>query len=179
VDLVNHGEFNRRLQRIASSDRRAGGEYSIIFVDLDLFKQVNDNGGHAAGDAVLQAVAAILKEVSRSGDTAARVGGDEFALLLEDCPHERAFEIAELIRLEIEHLAVPYEGHNYRVHASIGVSYGRAGVHSSDAMLKAADAACYAAKECGRNKVRMNKAGGFFATTSRFDLTHASSSELN
>lgn len=170
VDLVNHGEFNRRLKIIAGSDRRKGGVYSMIFIDLDLFKEVNDSGGHAAGDEVLKAVAAVLKRCARGGDTAARVGGDEFAMLLDGCPKDRARVIAEHVREEIAALRVQHDGKYYSVCASIGIAHGRAGVHSADSMLKAADTACYAAKEEGRNRICVNKASEFFATTGRFEL---------
>lgn len=173
VDLVNQGEFKRRLQRLAADDRRSGREYSIVFIDLDRFKEVNDGGGHAAGDRVLQAVAGVIQRNTRAGDTAARVGGDEFAAILDGCPHDRAAEIAETIRVEIEQLSVTHEGEHYSVRASIGVAYGRTGEHTATSMLQAADAACYAAKEGGRNRVRENKAGGHFSTTDRFELTHA------
>jgi diguanylate cyclase (GGDEF)-like protein len=171
VDLVNHGEFNRRLERLATEERREGSEYSLIFVDLDLFKEVNDRGGHAAGDKILIGIAKILQDRIRSTDTAARVGGDEFALLLNGCPHRRAAEIAEFIRQDIADLKVESDDETYSVHASIGISYGEAGVHSAAAMLKAADAACYTAKKCGRNQVHINKASDLFETTERFDLT--------
>lgn len=173
VNLVNQSEFNRRLQRLASENRRDDGEYSLIFIDLDLFKEVNDTGGHAAGDLILQAVANVIRRNTRGGDTAARVGGDEFAAILEGCPHQRAVEIAEKIRTDIETLQVSYEGREYSVRASIGVSYGIMGKHSASGMLKAADAACYAAKESGRNRVHENAANENVATTDRFQLTQA------
>lgn len=173
VGLVNHGEFNRRLKRLASEQRLEGHEYSLIFLDLDLFKEVNDTGGHAAGDLVLQSVADILKRSLRSDDTAARVGGDEFALLLNSCPHQRALEIAETIRRDIADMHVDYDGGTYAVRASIGVSYGKTGVHSADGMLKAADVACYSAKEKGRDRICSNAASGQFQTTDRFELTQS------
>ncbi len=178
VDLVNHGEFNRRLERIASTDRREGGEYSLIFIDLDLFKEVNDSGGHAAGDMILKGVATGLKRLTRAGDTVARVGGDEFALLLEGCPHKRAMDIAERIRQDISDLRVDLDGLTYSVKASLGVAYGQSGVHSASGMLKAADAACYSAKQDGRNQVCINKANDHFETTDRFELAKVTSSNL-
>jgi len=178
VDLVNHGEFNRRLERIASTDRREGGEYSLIFIDLDLFKEVNDSGGHAAGDMILKGVATSLKHLTRAGDTVARVGGDEFALLLEGCPHKRAMDIAERIRQDISDLRIDLDGLTYSVKASLGVAYGQSGVHSASGMLKAADAACYSAKQDGRNQVCINKANDHFETTDRFELAKVTSSNL-
>jgi diguanylate cyclase (GGDEF)-like protein len=176
LDLVNHGEFNRRLERLAMEERREGSEYCLIFLDLDLFKAVNDKGGHAAGNKILQGVATILKNRIRDKDTAARVGGDEFALLLEHCPHKRAQEIAEAIRSDIAKLKVEHDKAEYSVQASLGVSYAQSGVQSSSAVLKAADAACYAAKQKGRNQVHINKASDLFETTNRFDLTNGSHS---
>jgi len=170
VDLVNHGEFNRRLERLTKDNRREDDEYSLIFIDLDLFKEVNDSGGHAAGDLILKGVADILRARTRSGDTAARVGGDEFALLLDGCPHKRALDIAESVREDIATLIVEYEGLQYSVKASIGVSYGQSGVHNATGMLKAADAACYSAKEDGRNRVCINPASDLFQTTDRFEI---------
>jgi diguanylate cyclase (GGDEF)-like protein len=142
----------------------------MIFIDLDLFKEVNDSGGHAAGDEVLKAVSSILRRCTRAGDTAARVGGDEFAILLEGCTKKRAIVIAEHVREEIAELRVAHEGSFYAVRGSLGVAYGRSGVHSAESMLKAADAACYAAKEGGRDKVCVNKASELFETTDRFEL---------
>jgi diguanylate cyclase (GGDEF)-like protein len=170
VDLANHGEFNRQLHRLAVNNRRDGNHYSLIFIDLDMFKEVNDSGGHAAGDMILKAVATILKERIRSGDTAARVGGDEFALLLDGCGEERALQIAEEIRSDIADLKVEYEGFIYTIQASIGVTYGRTNKHSATSMLKSADVACYMAKEEGRNQVRCNPASDLFQTTDRFKL---------
>jgi len=170
VDLVNHGEFNRRLERLTRDNRRNGNEFSLIFIDLDLFKEVNDSGGHAAGDLILKGIANILKLQTRAGDTVARVGGDEFALLLDGCPQNRAQEIAEAIRENIAALKVAYEGRDYSVKASIGISYGQGGTHSATGMLKAADAACYSAKEDGRNRICINPASDLFQTTDRFEL---------
>ena len=107
---------------------------------------------------------------TRAGDTVARVGGDEFALLLDGCPRSRAQEIAEAIRENIAALRVTYEGHDYSVKASIGISYGQGGTHSATGMLKAADAACYSAKEDGRNRICINPASDLFQTTDRFEL---------
>jgi diguanylate cyclase (GGDEF)-like protein len=179
VDLVNHGEFNRRLERLTRDDRREVGEYSLIFIDLDLFKEVNDNGGHAAGDLILKGVADILRDKTRAGDTAARVGGDEFALLLDGCPHGRALDIAESVRQDIAQLSVESGGMSYSVKASIGVSYGQTGTHSATGMLKAADAACYTAKEEGRNRVCINPASDLFQTTDRFELSQSMSTPVH
>ena len=171
VNLVNHGEFNRRLQKLTTDNRRADDDYSLIFIDLDLFKDVNDTGGHAAGDKVLRGVAEIIRRNTRGADTAARVGGDEFAAILEGCPKNRALQIAEKIRGEIGNMRVEHEGNYYSVKASIGVAYGLVGEHTATSMLKAADAACYAAKEEGRDRVCNNEGSEAFDTSNRFELT--------
>lgn len=174
VDLINHGEFQRRLERLTAEREGPGQEFCLVFIDLDLFKVVNDSGGHGAGDAMLRAVAGILRAHTRSRDTAARIGGDEFALLLEACPAERALEIAEHVRRDVANLRLDYEGRAFSIGASIGLTYGRAGMHSATSVLKAADAACYAAKEGGRNRVRMLPADDMFKTTGRFSLNRLS-----
>ncbi len=171
VDLINHGEFLRRLHRLVENPSPPHRDFSLVFIDLDLFKSVNDSGGHAAGDALLQAVGRILSLHSRSRDTAARVGGDEFALLLENCPPDNALQIAEQVRTDIAALVFEFDGRSYQVGASVGVTYGQTGMHSASAVLKSADAACYAAKESGRNRVRMLPADDMFKTTGRFHLS--------
>ena len=169
--LVNHGEFQKRLERIASDETQPSQDYALIFVDLDLFKQVNDTGGHGAGDALLKDIAALLRSRSRSSDTVARVGGDEFAILLAGCPKPRAIEIGEQLREDIAGHLFNFEGRDYRVAASIGVAYGETGLHKPSGMLKAADAACYEAKESGRNRVHALPASDTFNCTGRFEIT--------
>jgi diguanylate cyclase (GGDEF)-like protein len=139
-------------------------------MDLDRFKAVNDSGGHAAGDALLRVIAGILRKHCRGTDTAARVGGDEFALLLPNCPRQRALDIGEHVRAEIEALTFRHDGREHTVGASVGISWGRAGLQSTSSLLKAADTACYRAKQEGRNRVCMLAANEMFQTTGRFDL---------
>ncbi|MDJ0927084.1 MAG: GGDEF domain-containing protein [Gammaproteobacteria bacterium] len=170
VNLVNHGEFQRRLERLVNKSSAPHVDFSVIFIDLDLFKDVNDTGGHGAGDAMLKEVAEVLCMHTRSRDTAARVGGDEFALLLENCAGEKALQIAEHVRRDIASVRLDYEGKIYTLGASIGVTYGQTGLQSANGVLKAADAACYAAKESGRNRVRMLPADEMFKTTGRFNI---------
>jgi diguanylate cyclase (GGDEF)-like protein len=112
-------------------------------IDLDGFKKVNDSYGHAAGDALLVAVAQRLRDCVRPGDTVARLGGDEFAVLLADTPPEHARALADRIGLT---LAVPVEveGHLLSVGASIGIATGDRA--DADRLLRDADAAMYAAK---------------------------------
>jgi diguanylate cyclase (GGDEF)-like protein len=173
VDLVNHGEFQRRLERLAAGPAQPHAEFSLVFMDLDRFKAVNDGGGHAAGDALLRVIADILRKYCRATDTAARVGGDEFALLLPNCPRQRALDIGEQVRAEIEALTFRHDDRQYTIGASVGISWGRAGLQAASSLLKAADIACYTAKQEGRNRVCMLPANDLFQTTGRFELLSA------
>jgi diguanylate cyclase len=152
--LVNRAEFDRRLTSLLGDRRQTGG--AALFIDLDRFKAVNDSAGHAAGDAVLHAVARALEGSVRQADTVARLGGDEFAVLLPACPLESATHIAEKMRAAIEALTVPWVGCTLSVGASFGVVYLDASLTNAAAVMTAADAACYAAKRGGRNGVRVH-----------------------
>ena len=128
---------------------------AIVMVDLDHFKPINDTAGHAAGDAVLCAVAAAITACVRAGDLVVRLGGDEFALLLERCPAEVALRIAENVRLAITGLALPWQRHTLRVGASLGVAALASDTPDAAAWMDAADTACYCAKAEGRGTVCM------------------------
>ncbi len=171
VDLVNHREFNARLNQVATTSAKLKEPYALLFVDLDLFKQVNDTAGHAAGDETLRRVGRILKSSIRADDTAARLGGDEFAILLPRCPRVRAEQIAGRVLSAIQNLPLEFEGKRFRVDASIGVAYTDAGEHDAAAMLRAADAACYAAKNGGRGRVEVHHADPAAAESGRFELS--------
>ncbi|HET9977672.1 MAG TPA: diguanylate cyclase [Burkholderiaceae bacterium] len=152
--LANRTEFERRLG--AALDDRRGGPTAALFIDLDRFKAVNDNAGHAAGDAVLKAVAATLQAQVRNDDLVARLGGDEFAVLLRSCDRHGAVHVAEKMRAAVAALRVPWAGRELDVGSSIGVVEVDASFMSIEAVLGAADAACYAAKHGGRDCVRVH-----------------------
>ena len=157
--LVNRAEFERRLAA-QCQDRRRREPVSALFIDLDRFKAVNDSAGHAAGDAVLIAVARVLKEQVRHADTVARLGGDEFAVLLINCDRLGAASVAEKMRAAVEALRVPWAGAALNVGASLGVVELDASLPDVAAVLTAADIACYAAKHDGRNSVRVHGVAG-------------------
>jgi diguanylate cyclase (GGDEF)-like protein len=147
--LPNRALFWEHLShRMELADRRQTG-FAVLFLDVDDFKVVNDTQGHAAGDQLLVAVAARLRAVLRAGDTAARVGGDEYVVLLDDVATKEA-AIAAAERLT-EALRAPYEvGTDRRIAtASIGIAVGPDGLETADDVVAAADAAMYDAKRHG------------------------------
>jgi diguanylate cyclase (GGDEF)-like protein/PAS domain S-box-containing protein len=151
--VVNRQGFEGALQSLF--DAQPGSRpASLVMIDLDHFKPINDTAGHAAGDAMLVAVAQAIASRVRATDIVVRLGGDEFALLLPHCPHERALGVAEKVREAITDLALTWEAHTLRVGASLGVA--ELGEHHESAAqwMAQADAACYEAKRHGRGRVR-------------------------
>ena len=151
--LVNRREFEIRLERALKSARARETSYALCYIDLDQFKIVNDTCGHSAGDALLGQVGALLKSKVRWRDTLARLGGDEFGVLLESCSLEEALRTAESLREAIRNFRYTYEDRNFRLGASVGVVPITADNEDVAAVLSAADSACGAAKESGRNRV--------------------------
>ncbi len=153
TDLVNRREFEARLSE-QLSEHRKGAPASVLFMDLDRFKAVNDSAGHPAGDELLKNIAAILTQRVRAGDTVARLGGDEFAVLLRSCDGETAEQVADQICARVQAYRLHWQGLSLQVGASIGVVQIDAGLADVAAVMSAADAACYEAKRAGRNAVR-------------------------
>jgi len=151
--LVNRREFENRLKRALKSARARETSYALLYLDLDQFKIVNDSCGHSAGDALLGQLGALLKSKIRWRDTLARLGGDEFGVLLESCSLEEAMNTAETLRMAIGEYKFVWEERNFRLGASIGVVPITADNEDVAALLSAADSACAAAKEAGRNRI--------------------------
>lgn len=149
--LVNRKEFEARLNVAMGQFSRH--QFCVMFVDLDEFKTVNDNAGHAAGDEVLRSVAALFEANLRQSDTVGRFGGDEFAILLPGCPLDRGQGIAEQVRLAVQGYSLQTDGKVYTVGASIGLVEVTPRFANIAAVLHAADTACYSAKRNGRNRV--------------------------
>jgi diguanylate cyclase (GGDEF)-like protein/PAS domain S-box-containing protein len=156
--LVNRAEFERRLEASLKSARSDGVGHVVSYLDLDRFKLVNDTVGHIAGDNLLREIASLLKQKVRDSDTVARVGGDEFAMLLAACPLEKARQIAdEVCRAVAEH-EFRWQDRVFDIGVSIGlVEVGRESA-SAEAVLGAADSACYVAKQQGRGRVHVYSA---------------------
>lgn len=149
------GLLNRRALFDRHGERQMGSSTAVIIFDLDHFKSINDRHGHAAGDRVLKIFAGELAAHCRSGDTAARLGGEEFALVLKEIMPGRAEMIAERIRRTFEEREIYIDDEVLKCTVSIGVAPGRAAPMDFDTMLSEADKALYAAKRAGRNRVEL------------------------
>jgi diguanylate cyclase (GGDEF)-like protein/PAS domain S-box-containing protein len=151
--LPNRVAFERALGAVVAETRRDHRQHGLCFVDLDRFKPVNDGAGHAAGDALLHKVGEVIRRNCRKQDFAARIGGDEFALLLADCSPEAAVDVAEKIAGAIAGIRFAWDGATYTIGASIGVTAITARSGTPMELMSEADAACYVAKAQGRGRV--------------------------
>ena len=165
TELPNRAQALVLIERSLQRARRTSSLTGLMFVDLDFFKTVNDNLGHAAGDVVLQTVARRMAAIVRDGDTVARLGGDEFVILLEDVDSQVNFlRLAERV---VAAVAEPIDvgGRIAHVGASIGIAMSQDAGVDADRLLAEADAAAYGAKESGRGRV------GIFDDTLREAMT--------
>ena len=156
--LYNSEYFTEELEAALSSARRHDGALSVVMIDLDQLRLINNRHGHLAGDQLIRAVADIVKEAAAAHHgIAARFGGDELCMLLPDEPLEPASEIAEAVRAEIEAIELALEGSRERltITVSTGVAAYPKHADDADALLRAADAAVYDAKLGGRNRTRL------------------------
>ncbi len=151
--LPNRVAFESALAAVAADAARDRRAHALCFIDLDHFKPVNDGAGHAAGDALLREVAAVIGQCCRRQDFAARIGGDEFAILLSDCPIDGARRVAEKVAAAIAAIDFRAAGASYRIGASIGVTCVTEASPPSDELMRRADVACYTAKAEGRGRV--------------------------
>jgi diguanylate cyclase (GGDEF)-like protein len=159
------GLYNRRLfwdalTREIAASKRNNLPFSVILLDIDRFKRVNDTWGHDAGDLVLMEVSKLLEKSVRGSDIAARHGGEEFAILLPDTTIEVAAQRAERLRKQIETLEITYDRQRLGITASFGVAESGSITASPVTLIKAADAAMYAAKSSGRNRVVVSESCG-------------------
>ena len=154
TELSNRRGFEAHLQQAITRVARTGQSASLMYIDLDHFKPVNDTHGHLAGDAVLWAVASVLRHGVRDSDIVARLGGDEFAVILAGCSLKRARRIASDLLEAMRGLSIPWDQRRLSVGASIGIAPLFGGMSVDDAVA-AADAQCYRAKALGRDNVQV------------------------
>ncbi|MDX2350924.1 ammonium transporter [Stutzerimonas xanthomarina] len=154
--LMNRSAFERRIESLLRE--YSGGENVLCYMDLDQFKVVNDTCGHAAGDELLRQLGQLLKGRVRGSDLLARLGGDEFGILFNDCSLQQAVRIAEDIRHAVDEFRFSWDGKSFAVGASIGLVAIDEHVKTLGPLLGAADSACYAAKDGGRNRVHVYQA---------------------
>jgi len=153
--LINRAEFEAELVQVLHHAKADSSEHSLMFIDLDQFKLVNDTCGHSAGDMLLQQVSKILLEIVRSSDSLARLGGDEFGVILKNCPTEQARRVAQSICDRFDEYRFVFDGKRFRVGTSIGLAVVDSRWSNISLAIQAADSACYAAKEAGKNRVHV------------------------
>lgn len=155
TDLLNRRAFDEALDRAASQASRGGQSLSLLMIDLDHFKRLNDTYGHTVGDIALQAAAAEIRLQVRGGDLAARYGGEEFAIILPETDGPAAFRMAERLRKALADRVIKVGDEQIKVTASCGVSATDLGYATPEELIHSADEALYASKETGRNRTSL------------------------
>lgn len=158
TNLQNRPSFEKRLKSAITSAADSNQQHSLVFLDLDRFKVVNDSAGHAAGDTLLQELGQLMQRQLRNSDCLARLGGDEFGLILFDCSQEQAKTLMQQMVAQISEHPFYWEGNTYHVGASVGITQISATNGKSTELLAQADLACYTAKHLGRGQVYIYEA---------------------
>ena len=148
--LANRRRFERQLEREVNRTLRYGHGFTLLMIDIDNFKRLNDTFGHNAGDLAIRAIGKVLQEGTRGIDLAARIGGEEFAVILVETDQPGGEEVAERLRAAVSSMALPFGA---RVTASFGVAECPSCAQTSADILAAADEALYEAKRSGRDRV--------------------------
>jgi len=151
--LANRYEFERQAERLLLSAKHEGLEHVLCYMDLDQFKVINDTCGHVAGDELLRQLCQVLRKTFRNNDLLCRMGGDEFGLLIENCSLESAEHIVESIHGAVQGFLFIWRDRIFRVGISIGITSINKDVKDMAELLSGADAACYIAKDSGRNRI--------------------------
>ncbi len=152
--LYNYRHFSETLDQEVERSRRSGLPLSLVMVDLDHFKKINDQWGHEAGNKVLKTVAEILLSGVRRIDTVCRYGGEELVLILPGAHLKRAANVAERLRETIQQTSIAWEQEPIPVTASLGVAvYPSGEINDAPSLIESADRMLYQAKETGRNQV--------------------------
>lgn len=156
--IPNRREFERRVSELLSRPDPPGPGHVVCYLDLDQFKVVNDTCGHVAGDELLRQITRLMRGHLRSTDMLARLGGDEFGVLLQSCPLERALQLVDKLREAVADFRFGWEGKSFAIGVSIGLVCIDDELRDLGLLLARADAACYAAKERGRNRIHVYQA---------------------
>jgi diguanylate cyclase (GGDEF)-like protein len=154
--LVRRAVFEEHLRTEAARFARGRATFSVLLIDVDDFKRVNDRFGHAAGDEVLRAIAGAVRGAVRESDTVARYGGEELAVLLPDTPADGAATAGETLRAAVAALEVAAGGETLRVTVSVGAAEVEPGLDPSRLVARADDA-LYRAKSLGKNRVELHR----------------------
>jgi diguanylate cyclase (GGDEF)-like protein/PAS domain S-box-containing protein len=155
--VLNRNAFDHLLRKELAAARHSRAQHTLLYIDLDDFKHVNDHYGHAAGDELLRGLCRRFESCLRKGDQIARLGGDEFAVLLRHCGADEAQAIAEAIRKGIETLRVTHKTHSFGAPGmSIGIAVLQPDAGDAWTAVDAADQACYQAKRDGKNRIRIS-----------------------
>lgn len=155
TQLSNRQHFEERAEIALTKAQKHNLDGAIVFIDLDRFKPINDTAGHAAGDELLRRVAIIMQNRIRNRDTVGRIGGDEFAILLTDCPINIAKRIIENIRKDIEEMSFSYDGRTFNISMSAGIAEMNKSFKDLTTLMNAADTACQYSKNGGRNHIHV------------------------
>lgn len=153
TEVLNARAYYETCEHLISSQERSKTPFSVLFIDLDHFKAINDTHGHAAGDIVLKTIARELLANIRKGDILGRVGGEEFSIFLPDTGPESAQSVAEKLRRAVEALSIHHGRVTLHITASLGIASYEGSHQTIQAIQRNADAAMYAAKAAGRNRV--------------------------
>ncbi len=151
--LVNRRKFDEACKQALRTARAGDDVHALCFLDLDNFKIVNDTCGHHAGDELLRQLSSLFQGLVRKSDVLARIGGDEFAILLYNCGVSEALRLTNQLRSEVENFQFLWEDNRFKVGVSIGVVLVDQRWENTNSLFRAADAACYLAKDRGRNRV--------------------------
>ncbi len=157
--LLNRREFEFRLQAALQTAVTQGAQHSVLFLDMDRFKMINDSCGHIAGDELLKRMGKLISLHVRETDSLARLGGDEFSILLEDCSGKEAEKIVSDLHAHIQEMNFSWDDRVISVGASIGMTFVDRNVVDVQAVLTSADRACYRAKKEGRNRYFIHRSG--------------------
>ena len=153
--LINRREFERRVGRVLGTARKRQDDHALCYLDLDQFKVINDTCGHVAGDELLRQLGQLLLASVRKRDTLARLGGDEFGVLMENCTLPQARRVANNLCTAVEGFRFVWEKRVFHIGVSVGLVPVNEWSESVASILSAADSACYAAKDDGRNRVHV------------------------